>query len=290
MKKNTKSIIAIIIGLLLVTNAATVVLYLNEKKTSEEKINNLEQELEESEKENADSAEVTEGEPVDTSDLLILIADYDTVDATRIAKYLANAGLRSERVGSAAEIDVDKYDALIIPGGHSVTPSMYGAEKDPRTKNTDIEKDEFQFEAVKMFIKAKKPILGICRGEQLVNNVLGGTTIQHMDEGWHKEDRTVRIAEGTWLYGLLGSEAVTYHYHHQCVDQLGEGLYATQWDPASGHIEAYEHRTLPIYGLQWHPDSMDQEGVKVFRVFGETVAQYKQTHPQYYKETEKTED
>jgi len=84
---------------------------------------------------------------------------------------------------------------------------MYGAERDPRTKNTDEEKDKFQFAAVQLFIDAKKPILGICRGEQLVNNVFGGTTIQHMDEGWHKLDRKVRIAEGSWLYDLLGNEA-----------------------------------------------------------------------------------
>ncbi|MBE6019773.1 MAG: gamma-glutamyl-gamma-aminobutyrate hydrolase family protein [Clostridiales bacterium] len=278
----------VLIGLLLITNAVTVILYQNEKISKDKEIEELSQQLEEAEQ--TLDGETANAEPVNTEDLLILIADYDTQDATRIGKYLTNAGLKFERVGDIESIDVDKYDALIIPGGHSVTPSMYGAERDPRTKNTDEEKDKFQFAAVQLFIDAKKPILGICRGEQLVNNVFGGTTIQHMDEGWHKLDRKVRIAEGSWLYDLLGNEAVTYHYHHQCVDKLGEGLYATQWDPESGHIEAYEHKTLPVYGLQWHPDSMDEAGVEVFKVFGKTVAEYKQTHPQYFKNNDSSGD
>ena len=203
-----------------------------------------------------------------------VICDYDTEDAERVQKYMKKAGFDVERVGLIEDLDVAKYEAMVIPGGHSVTPSMYGAERHPKTKDTDIDKDRFQFAAVQMFIEAEKPVLGICRGEQLINNVLGGTTIQHMDEGWHKEYMTVRIAEGTWLYDLLGTEASTYHYHHQCVDELGDGLYATQWDPESGHIEAYEHKFLPVYGLQWHPDSMDDKGVKVFEEFRKVVEEY----------------
>ena len=69
----------------------------------------------------------------------------------------------------------------------------------------------------------------------------------------------------------MGPEASTYQYHHQCVDKLGDGLYATQWDPETGNIEAYEHKTLPIYGLQWHPDGMDEEGTEVLAEFGKIV-------------------
>lgn len=264
--KRTTIILLIIIGLLLGTNAATVILYQHDKIEASSEADE-EQPAEEPGKLPAPDPDTNVDEP----EPLIAIVDYDTEDANRISRYLTNADLKWEIVSKIEDLDVDKFDAIIIPGGHSVDPSMYGAERDPTTKNTDKTKDEFQFAAVQMYIDAKKPILGICRGEQLVNNVLGGTTIQDMDEGWHKEYRTVRIAEGTWLYDLLGNEASVYHYHHQCVDKLGKGLYATNWDPASGHIEAYEHKTLPIYGLQWHPDSMDEEGVKVFVEFGKVV-------------------
>ena len=221
----------------------------------------------------ADSSSDAEPSEEQTHDPLIAIVDYDTEDAARIRDYMSSAGYQTERVGAIEDLDVDRYDGIIIPGGHSVTPSMYGAERDPATTDTDIEKDRFQFAAVEMYAEAGKPVLGICRGMQLVNNVLGGTTIQDMPDGWHKKDRYVTIAEGTWMYDLLGREAETYHYHHQCVDELGEGLYATEWDSVSGNIEAYEHRTLPIYGLQWHPDSMEETGVRVFAEFGKIVEQ-----------------
>ena len=221
----------------------------------------------------ADAEQDEAQDEAQTPDPLIAIVDYDTEDAGRIRDYMADAGYRTERVGSIDELDIEKYDGIIIPGGHSVTPSMYGAERDPATTGTDIDKDRFQFAAVEMYAEAGKPVLGICRGMQLVNNVFGGTTIQDMPDGWHKRDRYVTIAQGTWMYDLLGREAETYHFHHQCVDELGEGLYATEWDSVSGCIEAYEHRTLPVYGLQWHPDSMEETGVQVFAEFGKVVEQ-----------------
>ena len=272
MKKNVRIIYIIIIGILLVTSAFAVVMYQHEKNSADAA----------GTAETADSADTEAPEAEDTQEQeteevyvepLIAVVDYDTEDAERVMDRLSRAGLESERVGAIEELDADRFDAIIVPGGHSVTPSMYGAERQPETKDTDIEKDKFQFAAVQMFIDAEKPVLGICRGEQLVNNVLGGTTIQHMDDGWHKKNRAVKIAEGTWLYDMYGTEAVTYHYHHQCVDELGDGLYATQWDAESGCIEAYEHRTLPVYGLQWHPDAteMGDEGVRVFEEFGKLV-------------------
>lgn len=261
----------ILIGLLLALNIAAIaalVYIIGENRSVVKELNEAE------ENKTTQSAEKDDEQVSGDSSSeapLIAIVDYDTKDAKRIKNRAAQGGCVTERVGSIEELDVDKYDAIIIPGGNSVTPSMYGAEKDPTTTDTDIVKDEFQFEAVRMYVDAGKPVLGICRGEQLVNNVMGGTTIQDMEEGWHKRDREIVIAEGTWLYDLMGKNPITYHYHHQCVDKLGEGLYATQWDPEMGHIEAYEHKTLPIYGIQWHPDSMGEDGAKVFAAYNEVV-------------------
>ncbi len=282
---NNRSKVLPLIVILLILNLAicgiTLLKMINSNNDAEESLATEQPASDESaiSDENAASDESTDPDgdesagEVQVPEPLIAIVDYDTEDAGRIRRYLLNAGYESERVGAIEDLDVEKFDAIIIPGGHSVTPSMYGAERDPATKDTDIDKDKFQFAAVEKFVEAEKPILGICRGMQLLNNVLGGTTIQDMPDGWHKKYRYVTIAEGTWMYDLLGKEAETYHYHHQCVDKLGDGLYATEWDSASGCIEAYEHKTLPIYGLQWHPDSMDETGVLVFKEFGKLVEQ-----------------
>ena len=289
MKRKT---LYLIICFLLILNVFAFVLYLHEisqhdirtAEDSEKGQTEKEEasaEIDEKGSENSDDAGAPAG-AYSSAELdrepLIAVVDYDTEDAEGIQEMLTMTGCTSERVGKIEDLDVDKYDAIIIPGGNSVDPSMYGAERQPETTHTNKEKDEFQFAAVRMYADAGKPVLGICRGEQLVNNVFGGTTIQHMPEGWHKYERNVRIAEGTWLYDVLGSEESTYHFHHQCVDQLGEGLYATQWDEQDGHIEAYEHKTLPVYGLQWHPEGIEESGVSVFAAYVEAVKENMKQH------------
>ena len=129
-----------------------------------------------------------------------------------------------------------------------------------------------------MFKKAKKPILGICRGEQLVNVALGGTINQHIGsrkgnksgskKGWHTGYRKITIIIDSWLYPIYGKTQSVVHSHHQCVKKLGKGLRVTQWDSQSGIIEGYEHKSLPVYGVQWHPDQWKpNEGDKLFEEF-----------------------
>ena len=197
-----------------------------------------------------------------------VIVDFDTEGAAKTAVFLQKAGYETTRIGDIEELDPAEYDVLIIPGGHNITPSVYGAERDEHTYGTNIDIDHLQIEAVHMFADAGKPILGLCRGQQLINVAFGGTINQHIP-GWHKLFRDVNIDESSWLHDLLGDTASVYHYHHQCIDELGEGLYATQWDAEDGVIEAVEHETLPIYGLQWHPDSNDmgEEGTRILEYF-----------------------
>lgn len=179
-------------------------------------------------------------------------------------------------------IDVSRYDGLVIPGGHNIDPRMYGAERAPETYGTNIKKDKIQVYMIQQFAKANKPVLGVCRGCQVVNVAFGGTICQHIP-GWHKWDRTVKIKKGSWLYNAYGSKASTYHFHHQCVQKLGDGLVATQWDVSDGRIEAIEHKTLPVYGVQWHPDAMETRGYGVFREFRNTCVRYKKVND--YKRT-----
>ena len=261
----------IIICFLLLLNVVSLGLYLHEIAGRDKKPADDKTAVEDTAGSKADADKKDDKGAGGDVDPLIAVVDYDTDDASRMVEIIGMAGGKAERVGSIEDLDINKYDAILIPGGNSVTPSMYGAEQQPETTNTDIEKDKFQFEAVRMYAEAGKPVLGICRGEQLVNNVFGGTTIQDMPEGWHKYERNVKIAEGSWLYDLMGPEEETYHFHHQCVDELGDGLYATQWDEETGYIEGYEHKTLPVYGLQWHPEGIEATGVDVFRSYIDIV-------------------
>lgn len=202
-----------------------------------------------------------------------LVVDFETSSSKRMVKYLKKAGFQVDRVESIDAFNVDDYDTLVIPGGHNITPSIYGAERDEHTYGTNIEIDKLQIKAVKLFVKAEKPVLGVCRGCQLVNVAMGGTINQHIP-GWHKNYRTVKIDRSSWLYPKIGATESVFHYHHQCVEQLGKGLIATQWDEQDEHIEAYQHESLPIYGIQWHPDKMGKQGVDIFKYYKELVIEY----------------
>lgn len=199
-----------------------------------------------------------------------LVVDYETTSSVRMINYLKDAGFYVTSADSLDQLNLNDYDTLVIPGGHNITPKVYGAKRDPHTYGTNIKLDRMQIKAINMFKDAGKPILGVCRGCQIVNVALGGTINQHI-KGWHKKYRDIKIKENSWLYPLLGDEESVWHYHHQCVDKLGEGLVATEWDAQDNVIEAYEHETLPIYGLQWHPDEMHEAGVEVFKEYKKIV-------------------
>ena len=121
-------------------------------------------------------------------------------------------------------------------------------------------------EVVKEQAAKGKPVLGICRGCQVINVAYGGTLNQHI--GRHKGFRTVRNVKGWWMYDMYGKYHSTYHSNHQVVGRLGKNLIATAYDSNSGHIEAIQHETLPVYGIQWHPDmKMGNKGLKTFKEF-----------------------
>ncbi len=109
------------------------------------------------------------------------------------------------------------------------------------------------------------PVLGICKGLQIINVGLGGTLYQDMPTArLHRyaegdQYHATVIREGSWLYGLYGACAVVNSAHHQSIRTLGRGLCAVQHCPLDGCIEAVSHRELPILGVQWHPERL-QEG------------------------------
>jgi putative glutamine amidotransferase len=154
---------------------------------------------------------------------------------------------------------VARLDGLVIAGGPDVDPSRYGAERDPRTGPPAPARDAWELALIRAALDARLPLLGICRGMQLLNVALGGTLVQHLDG--HAEvvgvfgGHPVEPVPGTLYASLVPEETTVPTYHHQSVDRLGTGLVPSA-HAADGTVEAVE---LPAergwaLGVQWHPE------------------------------------
>ncbi|MFD8389292.1 gamma-glutamyl-gamma-aminobutyrate hydrolase family protein [Streptomyces sp. NPDC059680] len=154
---------------------------------------------------------------------------------------------------------VARLDALVIAGGPDVDPARYGAEREPRTGPPALARDAWELALIGAALDAGTPVLGICRGMQLLNVALGGTLVQHL-EG-HAEvvgvfgGHPVKPVPGTRYAGIVPEETTVPTYHHQAVDRLGAGLVPSAY-AADGTVEAVE---LPadrgwVLGVQWHPE------------------------------------
>ena len=173
------------------------------------------------------------------------------------------------------EADPSDYDALIVPGGGDVDPSLWGDPPHPAAGPFTPDTDRLQIRVIDRFAKAGKPILGICRGAQLINVAFGGTMIQNLypnetsptyEDGFH----TVRNEKNSWVGQIYGKKASVYFHHHQAVDRPGHGIRITSWskDHPYRHAEAIEHESLPIYGVQWHPDTyVERQGNEIYKAF-----------------------
>jgi putative glutamine amidotransferase len=163
---------------------------------------------------------------------------------------------------------LDVIDALILAGGADIDPGAYGAEPHPETKGTVPERDEAEIALVGGAIERDLPVLGICRGMQVLNVALGGTLLQHLPErfGHHEHrptpgsfdeaDHAVRLEPGSLAARAAGElEHNTKSHHHQGVDRIGEGLVVSGRATIDELPEALE---LPdrrfVLGVQWHPE------------------------------------
>lgn len=162
----------------------------------------------------------------------------------------------------------ERCEALLLPGGGDVEPWRYGAET-LDCRGTEPARDEEELRLIDEFLSAGKPILGICRGLQILNVYFGGTLSQHV-EGHSAVDgrdsfHPSRIAPSP-LRRLYGGALQVNSAHHQAIDRLGSGLQAVQWAP-DGVIEAVMHETLPVWAVQWHPERLETEGQRLLRAF-----------------------
>ena len=163
--------------------------------------------------------------------------------------------------------------ALLLAGGADIDPASYGAEPHPETTGTWPDRDRFELALARRALERDMPVLGICRGMQLLNVALGGTLVQHLPEalganshrtvGGTFSEHHVRLEPESLACTAAGVEGfVVWSHHHQGVDQLGEGLRVTGWSAEDDLPEAIE---LPgkrfALGVIWHPEEDEKSRV-----------------------------
>jgi putative glutamine amidotransferase len=176
-----------------------------------------------------------------------------------------------EDPGEALEL----IDGLLLAGGADIDPGSYGQPAHAETVGTVPERDAFEIALTRRAIELDLPVLGICRGMQLINVALGGTLLQHLpEEVGHLEhrrvpgsfdgaDHDVLVAEDTLAMRTLGETPhSTKSHHHQGIDRLGEGLSISATALMDDLPEAIE---VPgrqfVLGVQWHPEADAQSPV-----------------------------
>ncbi|MCV7197099.1 gamma-glutamyl-gamma-aminobutyrate hydrolase family protein [Mycobacterium angelicum] len=159
---------------------------------------------------------------------------------------------------------LDSLHALVITGGYDVDPAAYGQQPHPATDPPRTARDAWEFALLKAALDRGLPVLGICRGAQVLNVALGGTLHQHLpDVLGHSGHRAgngvftrlpVRTVPGTRVAALIGESADVPCYHHQAIDKVADGLVVSAGD-IDGVVEALE---LPgdrfALAVQWHPE------------------------------------
>ena len=175
------------------------------------------------------------------------------------------------------EVDLS-YDGLVLCGGADVDPGYYGQEN-VACGPIDLRRDAAELALLDAYVKAGKPVMGICRGLQLINVYFGGTLHQHIHSVQkHRQGKehytvhTVEAAEGSYLQSLYGKEFSVNSYHHQAIDGLGKGLRPVAW--SADIAEAVVHENKPVFAVQWHPEKLALDWRRADAVDGEPLIRH----------------
>ncbi len=173
-----------------------------------------------------------------------------------------------------------EYDGLILCGGNDIDPKYYGEDVNGSVQ-IDAMRDSAEWALAKAFIEKKKPIMGICRGCQLLNVVFGGSLYQDIpNAGEHSSFsdydlvHNVSVRRESFLYDMYGAKFAVNSFHHQAIKDVGTGLNIIATTPDNQTIEGVSHRELPIFGLQWHPERMCFENKREDTVDGSLVFEF----------------
>ncbi|HEX8121162.1 MAG TPA: gamma-glutamyl-gamma-aminobutyrate hydrolase family protein [Solirubrobacteraceae bacterium] len=187
----------------------------------------------------------------------------------------------------AAERDVeailDRVDGVVVSGGPDIHPCLYGEEEHPQLGPTDVGLDRFEIGLVRRALERDLPLLGICRGAEVLNVARGGTLIQHV--GGHRQTEEARVTThdvqveaGSRLAEILGeTRASVNSFHHQAVDKLGGGVRAVAWAD-DGVVEGIELAGPDFaIGVQWHAEGLIDEPQQcaLFSRFAEAAERYR---------------
>jgi putative glutamine amidotransferase len=214
----------------------------------------------------------------------VLPAGY--VDAVRRAGGLALLVAPQPELTDEPDDLLERVDGLIISGGVDMDPSTYGADPHPETKGCTPERDVFELALIRRAVELDMPVLGVCRGMQVLNVAYGGTLLQHLPEtfGHHEHrrvagsfdeaDHDVRLVPNSLAAAAAGELLhTTKSHHHQGVDVIGEGLVVTgrsAIDDLSEAIELPDRRF--VLGVQWHPEA--DERSRVIGALVQAAAEY----------------
>lgn len=183
--------------------------------------------------------------------------------------------------------DCDGYDGLLLCGGNDIDPLYYGEEMNGSV-DIDKKRDASEFELVKAFVEKKKPIMGICRGLQLLNVAFGGNLCQHIENadkhGALTDDlvHNVTADSKSFLYDIYGEKFAVNSHHYQAIKKVADDFTVIA-KADNDTIEAIMHKELPIFAVQWHPERMcflekrndTVDGAELFNYFIEICKKYK---------------
>ena len=148
----------------------------------------------------------------------------------------------------------NRFDGLLLSGGGDLSADLFGQKKHEKSSEPDIRRDTEEFSLIQAFCAKRKPILGICRGIQVLNVFFGGDLVQDIPNH-NNNSHIIKLMPDSFLNKTYGNEITVNSYHHQAIGKLAYGFSALAYSK-DGVIEAIMHDKLPILGIQWHPERM----------------------------------